>query len=223
MTSLELVAFDLETTGFAVSDSVTVVGFALPMGVRVFCQTDGRPTSGLEATVRDRTDEHIKVTTHASETALLEAVGVFTAERLYDDDALLVAFNGETWKAGFDLPFLRTRLSATGVEWPFSELPYADIMPLVTNRFNTTIDGDGESRNDLVGVYELLCDGEYGELDPFEDSVEAVSAFEDGRFADLVMHNAADVLRTRRLGLLAERYCSKSDFKLKSLTPTIDA
>lgn len=223
MTSLELVAFDLETTGFAVSDSVTVVGFALPMGVQVFCQTNGRAASGLEGTVRDRTDEHVQVSTHESETALLEAVGVFTAERLYDDDALLVAFNGETWKAGFDLPFLRTRLSVTGVEWPFAELPYADIMPLVTNRFNTTINGDGESREDLVGVYEMLCDGGYGDLDPFEDSVEAVSAFEDARFADLVMHNVADVLRTRRLGLLAERYCSKSDFKLKSLTPTIDA
>jgi hypothetical protein len=35
-----------------------------------------------------------------------------------------------------------------------------------------------------------------------------------------VVHNVADVLRTRELGTLAERYCSKSDFKLKSLTPT---
>jgi len=40
--ALELVAFDIETTGFEVSDEVTVVGFAVPMGVRAFVQTDGR-------------------------------------------------------------------------------------------------------------------------------------------------------------------------------------
>jgi uncharacterized protein YprB with RNaseH-like and TPR domain len=217
--SLEFVAFDIETTGFAVTDSVTVVGFAVPMGVRVFCCTDERSAPDVESTVAARTEQHVQVSTHASERALLEAVGAFTAERLYDDDVLLVAYNGERWKSGFDLPFLRTRLSMADVDWPFCQMPYADLMPVLTNRFNTTI--DGESRSDLEGVYETLCDGGYGELDPFAESAEAVTAFEDGRFADLVMHNVADVLRTRELGLLAQRYCSKSDFKLKSLTPTI--
>jgi len=33
---LDQVAFDIETTGFDVDDEVTVVGFALPLGVRVF-------------------------------------------------------------------------------------------------------------------------------------------------------------------------------------------
>jgi len=33
--------------------------------------------------------------------------------------------------------------------------------------------------------------------DPFADSAEAVTAYEDGRFGDLVVHNVADVLRTR--------------------------
>lgn len=221
MSALELVAFDIETTGFSVSDTVTVVGFALPMGARVFCRTDDRSAPDLEATVRERADEHVQVSTHASEKALLKAVGVFTADRLDDDDVLLVAFNGETWNAGFDLPFLRSRLAMTGVEWPFRDVPYADLLPLVTQRFNTAV--DGEERTSLDGVYETVCDGELGELDPFAESSEAVAAFEDGRFVELVLHNVADVLRTRRLGQLAQRYCSKSDFKLKSLTATIDA
>ncbi|GAD51528.1 hypothetical protein MBEHAL_0288 [Halarchaeum acidiphilum MH1-52-1] len=91
-------------------------------------------------------------------------------------------------------------------------------MPLVTDRFNTTAGGDEYA--DLVGVYDVLCDGEYGSLDPFAESGEAVTAFADGRFADLGCHNVADVLRTRALGRVSERYCSKSDFSLKSLTPT---
>lgn len=220
MTELELVAFDIETTGFTVEDAVTVVGFAMPMGCRVFVQTSGRPASDVEVVVRERSDEHVIVSTHASETRLLEAVGVFAGERFRDAGVLLVAYNGERWKAGFDLPFLRTRLAALDVDWPFREVPYADLLPLIQNRFNTTIDDDN-TPNDLVTVYDLLCDDTYTGLDPFADSQEAVGAFKDGRFSELVVHNVADILRTRALGRLAERYCSKSDFKLKSLTPTI--
>jgi hypothetical protein len=185
----------------------------------VFAQTDGRTAPDVEAAVRDRVESHVQVSTHESERVLLEAVRTFAAERLIGSDVLLVAFNGELWRSGFDLPFLRTRLSRRDVEWPFREMPYADLLPVVTNRFNTT-DEDGESRSDLAGVYETLCEGQYGDLDPFADSGEAVTAYEEGRFTDLVVHNVADVLRTRELGTLAERYCSKSDFKLKSLTPT---
>jgi uncharacterized protein YprB with RNaseH-like and TPR domain len=224
VTELELVAVDIETTGFTTEDEVTVVGFALPMGCRVFCQTSGRSVSGLEARVRERVGgegAHVVVSTHESEVGLLEAVGVFAGERLQGAEVLVVAYNGERWKAGFDLPFLRTRLAATGVEWPFVDVPYADLLPVIRHRFNTTTGADGDSVGDLVGVYEVLCDGEYAGLDPFADSAEAVAAFEAGRFEDLVVHNVADVLRTRALGRLAQAYCSKSDFSLKSLTPTI--
>lgn len=223
--TLELVAFDLETTGFGVDDEVTVAGFALPMGVRVFTQTAGRDVEGLEPAVQEQVDRHVQVSTHASEPVLLEAVGEFAAERLRDAEVLLVAYNGETWKAGFDLPFLRTRLARTGVEWPFQDVPYADVMPVVTQRFNTTVaesaDTEGDSRSDLVGVYDTLCDGEYSDVDPFSDSADAVTAFQNGRFEELVLHNVADVLRTRQLGRLAQAYCSRSDYSVKSLTPII--
>jgi hypothetical protein len=48
-----------------------------------------------------------------------------------------------------------------------------------------------------------------------------VTAFEAGDFERLIQHNTADILRTRALASLAERYCGKSDFNLKSLTPTV--
>jgi hypothetical protein len=225
MAALELIAFDIETTGFAVADTVTVAGFALPVGVRVFCQTGGRSPSSddVEMAVRERVDCHVQVSLHATERALLEALGTFVTERFADDDVLLAAFNGETWQAGFDLSFLRTRLARTGVEWPFQDLPYTDLLPVLTQRFNTTIDGEADARRDLAGVYATLCDGAVEGLDPFDDSQEAVTAFENGHFVDLVVHNVADVQRTRQLGLVAERYCSKSDFQLKSLTPTVDS
>jgi hypothetical protein len=216
---LEQVAFDIETTGFDVDDEVTTVGFAVPMGVRVFVQTGERDAPGIESVVESEVSETlVRVSTHASEQQLLVAVSEFVAERFRDSDVLLVAYNGERWNGGFDLPFLRTRFAAADLAWPFVDVPYADVMPVVTDRFNTTVDGD--ENGDLVTAYDVLCRGSYGELDPFADSKEAVAAFEDGRFAELVLHNVADVLRTRALGRVAERYCSKSEFKVKSLTPT---
>jgi hypothetical protein len=245
---LEQVAFDIETTGLTAADTVTVVGFALPLGVRVFAATGDHAAGDLEATVADRVPARVQVSTHATEQALLEAVGSFAAERLQSRDVLLVAFNGERWQAGFDLPFLRTRYAQQGLAWPFQDVPYADLLPVVTRRFNTTIptqpaeaggeahsDGDGDAdtdvtdgattdeQADLAGLYEVLCSGPYGELDPFATSAEAATAFETGRLDDLVVHNVADVLRTRALGQLARRYCAKSDFELKSLTPTVQA
>lgn len=215
---LEQVAFDIETTGFDAVDVVTTVGFAVPMGVQVFLQTDGRDTPGVESGVESEVSETlVNVSTHASERELLSAVSEFVAERIRDD-VLLVAYNGERWNGGFDVPFLRTRYAQRDLAWPFVDVPYADVMPLVTDRFNTTV--DGTEQGGLVTAYDVLCGGSYGDLDPFDDSVEAVAAFEDGRFAELVLHNVADVLRTRALGRVAERYCSKSEFKVKSLTPT---
>jgi DNA polymerase III alpha subunit (gram-positive type) len=215
---LEQVAFDIETTGFDAVDVVTTVGFAVPMGVRVFVQTGERDASGIESAVESEVSETlVRVSAHASESELLAAVSEFVAERIRDD-MLLVAYNGERWNGGFDVPFLRTRYAQRDLAWPFVDVPYADVMPIVTDRFNTTV--DGIEQGVLVAAYDVLCGGSHGDLDPFDDSVEAVAAFEDGRFAELVLHNVADVLRTRALGRVAERYCSKSEFKVKSLTPT---
>ncbi|WP_302081080.1 hypothetical protein [Salinibaculum rarum] len=215
---LEQVAFDIETTGFDAADTVTVVGFAVPMGVRVFVQTGGRSAVDVEGVVEEATETLVKVSTHASELEMLTAVAGFVEERLCDADVLLVAYNGERWNGGFDLPFLRTRFAQLDVAWPFVEVPYADVMPLVSDRFNTTVNGD--EHGDLAAAYDVLCDGAYGDLDPFAESAEAVAAFEEGRFTDLALHNVADVLRTRALGRVAERYCGKSEFQVKSLTPT---
>lgn len=214
------VAVDIETTGFGADDEVTVIGFALPMGCRVCCQTGGRPLdSDIEAAVADRVEDPVTLTTHQTETALLRAVDEFVTDRLADDDVVLVAYHGETWNGGFDLPFLRTRYAAHELPWPFAGLPYADLLPIFDDLFNTTM--DGTTASDLVSVYDLLGDGPCGTVDPFDDSGEAVTAFEAGRIDDVVVHNVADITRTAALARLAERYCSKSDFKLKSLTPTV--
>jgi hypothetical protein len=61
----------------------------------------------------------------------------------------------------------------------------------------------------------------HGTVDPFGESSEAVDAWETGDFEAVVLHNIADIRRTRALMDVAERYCSKSDFSMKSLEPVI--
>lgn len=214
---LEQVAFDIETTGFNSDDVVTTVGFAMPMGVKVFAQTDGRPSGDVAVSVDEATERLVTVSMHPSEQELLTAVSEFVAERFCGSDVLLVAYNGERWNGGFDLPFLRTRYAQQDMPWPFVDVPYADVMPLVTDRFNTTV--EGEEHAGLVAAYEVMCDGALTELDPFAESQEAVAAFREGRFDEVVLHNAADVLRTSAVGRVAERYCAKSEFSVKSMTP----
>jgi len=54
---------------------------------------------------------------------------------------------------------------------------------------------------------------------PFEDSAEAVDAFENAEWEPLLLHNLADIQRTLELAMLGERYVPRSDFKMKNLSP----
>lgn len=92
----------------------------------------------------------------------------------------------------------------------FSGLAYVDALDIV-DRFKT------DGKTDLDGVYDVLV----GEptCDPFIDSREAVTVFKTGDWLPLLLHNIADIRRTRKLARLAERYVPTSDFGIKNLDP----
>ena len=213
MTVLGTVAFDIETTGFAVDDQLTVLGFDSDVGSRIFLNTGGRsPAADLNVCVNEELNPSVSISIEKTEQALLNEMTSFVTSALGQQEVKLVAYNGERWNGGFDLPFLRTRLCYHGLDWPFTELPYIDAMDVFETRFNT-------SEDTLTGVYEELIGGELTGLDPFVDSGEAVEAWKQGDFESLILHNVADIRRTRELMQLAERYCSKSHFTMRSLDP----
>jgi len=215
MTELTTIAFDIETTGFQTEDELTVVGFDSAVSSRVFLNTDGTtPTAALADRLNDNLQTPVQLSLHNSEQKLLTELATFTTSTLTQHDAKLVAYNGERWNGGFDLPFLRTRLCTHGLEWPFGTLPYVDVMDVFEKRFNT-------SEDTLSGVYGELIGSRLNELDPFTDGSEAVTVWEGHEFEPLITHNVADIRRTRALMDLAERYCSKSDFSMKSLDPIV--
>lgn len=213
MTELTTIAFDIETTGFETDDELTVVGFDSAVSSRVFLNTGGTtPPPALADRVNDTLQTPVQLSRHDSEQELLDELSTFVTSTLTQRDAKLVAYNGERWNGGFDLPVLRTRLCTHGLEWPFGTLPYVDAMDVFEKRFNT-------SEDTLSGVYGELIGSGLNDLDPFADSREAVTAWEEETYEPLITHSIADIRRTRALMNLAERYCSKSDFSMKLLEP----
>jgi len=99
---------------------------------------------------------------------------------------------------------------AHNVDWPFPDTAYADVSEFI-DRFNT------DERHDLVSVHDLLINRE--PCDPFQESEEAVHAFEAGNWTQLLRHNLADVRRTRELAAVASAYVPQSDFNMKNLQP----
>lgn len=211
---MDTIAIDIETTGTDPDDRLTVVGIDIREGSRIMLNTDGDAVSGetLDSAFA-HLDPFVKITTHESEPALLEALEQFIAGRFgtgrESSTHKFAAYNGERWRGGFDLPFLRTRCQHHSIPWPFDG-PYIEVMDVVESKFNT-------SDNSLATAYrELVGDGLNG-MDPFEDSVEAITAWEAGEYVPLARHNLADIRRTRALVDVAEQYCSTSHFNMRSL------
>ena len=213
MSDLDPIAFDIETDGFGDGAVITVAGFAHDLGASIICNLDGRNApdhTPLVTTLDQHYSGTVQVDFVDDEQTLLESVATFATHQLDGDRHYLTAFNGETWSGGFDLPFCRTRFLRHGMDWPFGDVAYADMMQIV-DRFDTN------DHSDLVGVYDALIGEET--CDPFEDSAAAVDAFESGNWLPLLKHNLADIQRTRELADLAGRFVARSDFRMKNLEP----
>ena len=210
---LDPIAFDIETSGLDEDAVITVAGFAHDLGESIILNVDGRDAPDHQ-TLTTALDEHsagaVSLEIVDDEAALLESISEIATTQINGDRHYLTAYNGETWNGGFDLPFCRTRFLNHDMDWPFGDLAYADMMEMV-DRFNT------QDQRDLVSVYDHLIGNET--CDPFEDSGEAVDAFEAAEWLPLLEHNLADIQRTRELALLAGRFVPKSDFSMKNLQP----
>jgi len=212
MGNLSPIAFDIETDGLSPGSVITVAGLAHQLGVVVILNTQGRNANqtALKSQLTQQTSAKVKLNICSSEGALIDQLGAVSAERIDSDVHYLTAYHGETWNGGFDLPFLRTACVRRDADWPFPDIAYADMLDVI-DRFDT------DDTNDLVGVYDHLIGDET--CDPFEDSGAAVDAFESGDWEPLLLHNLADIIRTREIAVLAGRYVAKSDFNMKNLSP----
>lgn len=191
---------------------ITVAGVDAPAGAWLVLNTDGRPADApaLERALSGTDACGPEVVVVDRESQLLAALTDLVADRVDPDGHYLVAYNGERWRGGFDLPLPRRRCLVHDAPWPFADLAYVDVLDVV-ERIAT---GDA---SDLVTVYDQLVGGTRG--DPFADGAGAVDAWDDEQWADLLAHTLADVRRTRELAVLAERYVPRSDVNVNRLEP----
>lgn len=212
MSSLTPVAFDIETSGFESDAVITVIGLSTDLGAWQVLNTAGRTADKdrLESELEKKSGSCLRLAVETSERELLLKLRDIASELIDGDQHYLTAYNGERWRSGFDLPFLRSACVRCDAEWPFEDVAYADVMAMV-DRFET---GD---HSDLAGVYDNLIGDDH--CDPFEESESAVEAHENGDWLLLLLHNLADIQRTRLLALLAGRYVPRKDFRMKNLQP----
>jgi len=212
MGNLQPIAFDIETSGLDESAVLTVAGLAHSLGEVLILNTDGRSanSSQLEQALRTESGGDVEVLLADDEEALLGILQQIAHDRLNDDKHYLTAYHGETWNGGFDLPFVRTACISHNLDWPFPDIAYADVFSFI-DRFDTN------DEKGLVEVYNELIGKD--SCDPFEDSGAAVDAFDTGAWEPLLLHNLADIQRTRELAIIASEYVPQSDFNMKNLSP----
>ena len=68
----------------------------------------------------------------------------------------------------------------------------------------------------LDGIFELLGDG-IMYPDPFDDSSEAVTAFENGNIEDVIAHNICDLMKTVYLFEMVTEYVSNEERRRRAL------
>jgi hypothetical protein len=233
------VAWDIETTGFGWSEEITVSGFWFPGGHATLVVN-----SGPHAVDGDAFEERLSETCGApvslviadDEAELLEKMRQAVFDRFDRDYNRIVAYNAESWKGGFDLPFVRTRCIRRGIDWVFDGVLFADLWEPVKKRLNTTHTAYGASddANSLTGAYDLLfdhndglqrliddCEGHswYSDrpYDPFGDSGSAAARYREGDLLPVLEHNLADIHRTWELGELVRKFVSSKDISEKKL------
>jgi hypothetical protein len=236
----EYVAWDIETTGFEWDDTITTAAFWWPAGHADLILNKGGITTdamAYQASLTETARVPVRVTCVSDEKVLLKAMGELLFERFGRDYNRLIAFNAESWRGGFDLPFVRTRCVAHGVDWVFDGVPFADLLSALKKRLNTTeIEDDApESENSLSGAHailfaqpgvsEALIDTTEQDhpwyrnyrYDPFETSEQAVTSYADGDHLPVLQHNLADVHRTWELGEIIREFVPNKDLSRKKL------
>ena len=134
--------FDIETTGRLRTDEVNLIGIRKGGITKVFARTD-TPSEDVrldEDALLDETGENVGVARCDSEEELLTRTRRHVGY-LFDGETVFVAYNGETFNGGFDIPFLRTRAAVNDVSHPFKSVRFLDPYEAIggNGRLNTTL------------------------------------------------------------------------------------
>lgn len=150
---MDFVSFDIETTGFLANDVITTFTVADGETYNAWVNTNGAEcdASSTIEDIRETTGLSVSIQFASSEEELLSSVHDFIRASYSSDSTVFVAYNGERWKGGFDIPFIRTRCVLHNLPFPLKGYSYTDAQEVFGDkgRFNTTTTVDGVFIDDL--------------------------------------------------------------------------
>lgn len=144
---LEFIPFDIETTGFKSAEDDFTTTFILHHEnvYQIWINTDGKRVAAedIEKNILNKAPlSNFEVHVCETERELNLNVESYLQNHT-GDNAILTAFNGETFRGNtdFDVPFLRTRCLRTGTPWILSGFWYTDTYEVFSqsSRFDTTV------------------------------------------------------------------------------------
>lgn len=176
------VPFDIETTGFFDTDIITTLTLAHNGTYAAWLNTDGRDVpDDLDDRVQAKSGQDVEIRLCDDDGELLSAVRRYICSHLDREDTIFVAYNGELWKGGFDIRFIRSVCLRTGEPFPFTGYAYTDLMPLFNSkdRFNVTHPDPNPDLDDLFTT---------GPLKQFADhlGVDYASSWNKGRIVEAI-------------------------------------
>lgn len=139
------VPFDIETTGFRAAEDNVITNVVLHNNgaYHIWINVDDIDTEIDRERIETESGlSNFVIYKSASERDMLQSIGEYLDSNT-DDNTILTAFNGETYRGDtdFDLPYLRTRCLRNGVEWILDGYWYTDTFEVLSkkSRFDTTI------------------------------------------------------------------------------------
>jgi len=224
---LNFVPFDIETTGFTTEDMITNIVLYNDEAYHIWLNTDGDSDVDVahiqDQVVLESGLENVVMHVHVSEAEMVENLNAYIDGFVDREDSVIVAYNGEVYKGGFDLSFIRTRCFRTGTQFPFKGYWYSDPYQVYAKQdlFNTTVQSEPSlekmKKGDLISFAEDLgIDIRHEKM--YADEVEYKVLNNDGVSDDMIKE-FADV---KDLEILIQDEVSFDNFKNQHFKMFID-
>lgn len=114
---------------------------------------------------------------------------------------ILLTYNGDHWRGGFDMPFLRSLCIRNGMDWPFAGCMHLDLYPLVETYISTSLYTEKIPARSKLRKHDLkkLAFANDIEYSTVGDTYQRIRALHEERRANWLDYSEVTVKETNSL------------------------